>query len=82
MGTWNFSEFPRIFPKGLNPLKIQGNIQSGVCSKYYNLNSFGILKLSQWTMLFTKFISNSMQILDIFGIQEGSKFELQNVSNF
>jgi hypothetical protein len=30
--------------------------------------------------LFIKFISSSMQILDIFGIQEGSTFELQNLS--
>jgi hypothetical protein len=44
MGTWNFSEFLRIFPKGLNPLKFWGKIQSGVCSKYYNLNSCGIMK--------------------------------------
>jgi hypothetical protein len=82
MGTWNFSEFPRIFPKGLNPLKIQGKIQSGVYSKYYNLNSCGIIKLSQWTKLFINFVSSILQILDIFRIQEGSKFELQNVSNF
>jgi hypothetical protein len=82
MGTWNFSEFPIIFSKGLNPLKIQGKIQSGVCSKYYNLNSCGIMKLSQWTKMFIKYISSSLQILDIFGIPKGSKFELQNVSIF
>jgi hypothetical protein len=39
------------------------------------------MKLSQWTKLFTKFISSSLQILDIFGIQEGRIFELQNLSN-
>jgi hypothetical protein len=82
MGTQKFSEFPRIFAKSLNPLKIQGKIQSGVCSKYYNLNSCGIHKLSHWTKLLIKYISSSMQILDIFGIQEGNKFELQNLSNF
>jgi hypothetical protein len=77
-----FSEFLRIFPKGLKPLKIRGKFLSGVCSKYYNLNFVGILKLSQWTKLFTKFIYSCMQMFDIFGIQEGNKFELQNLSKF
>jgi hypothetical protein len=61
-----FSEFLRIFPKGLKPLNIRGKIQSGVCSKYYNLNSCGIPKLSQWTELFTKFISSSLHFFWIF----------------
>jgi hypothetical protein len=52
------------------------------CSKYYNFNSFGILKLSQWTKLFIKFISSSLQILDIFGFRQRTKYELQNFSNF
>jgi hypothetical protein len=38
--------------------------------------------LSQWTKLFIKFISSSMQILDIFGIREGSKLELQDLGSF
>jgi hypothetical protein len=36
------------------------------------LNSCGILKLSQWTKLFIKFISSSLQILDIFGFRQGA----------
>jgi hypothetical protein len=77
MGTWNFSEFSRIFPKGLNPLKIWGKIQSGVCCKYYNLNYCGILKLSQWKKLFIKFISSSLQISDIFGIRQAANLNFK-----
>jgi hypothetical protein len=44
--------------------------------QYYNLNYGGILKLSQWTKLFIKFISSRLQILYIFEIWEGSKLEL------
>jgi hypothetical protein len=46
------------------------------------LNFGGIIKLSQWTKLFIKFISSSLQISDIFGIQEGSKLELQDSDSF
>jgi hypothetical protein len=46
------------------------------------MNSFGILKLIQLTKLFTKLISSSSQSFDIFGIREGSKFGLQNLSSF
>jgi hypothetical protein len=77
-----FSEFLRIFPKGLNPLKIRGKIQSGVCSKYYNLNSCGILELRQWAKLFIMFKSIILQSLNIFEIQEGNKLELQDLGSF
>jgi hypothetical protein len=33
-------------------------------------------------MLFIKFISSSLQILDIFEIREGSKLELQDLDSF
>jgi hypothetical protein len=64
----DFSKFTRIFPKGLDPLKIRGKIQSGVCSKFYNLNSFGIMELSQWEKLFIMFKSITLQSFKIFGI--------------
>jgi hypothetical protein len=32
----------------LNPLKIQGQIQSGGCSQFYNLNSVENWEWTQW----------------------------------
>jgi hypothetical protein len=70
-----FSEFLRIFPKGLNPLKFKEKFKASLF-KYYNLNSCGILKSSQWAKLFIEFISSSLQILDIFRIREGTKYHM------
>jgi hypothetical protein len=69
MSRKNFSKFTRFFPKGLDPLKIQGKIQSGFCSKYYNLNSVGNLKLTQLKKLFRILNHSIIQSLNIFGIR-------------
>jgi hypothetical protein len=76
MSRNNFSEFTRFFPKGLNPLKIK-EIQSGFCSKYYNLNYVGNLKSTQLKKLFRIFNSGLMQSLSIFGKWKGICFELE-----
>jgi hypothetical protein len=58
----------------LNPLKIQGNIQSGVCSKFYNWNSVGNWKWTQWEKLFRIINSSTMLCLNIYGHQDGPRF--------
>jgi hypothetical protein len=65
--TWNFREFIRFFQKGLNPLKIQEKIQSGVSFQFYNLNSVANWKWTQWEKLFRMINSSTMRSLNIFG---------------
>jgi hypothetical protein len=71
--------FPEFFPKGLNPLTIQGRVQSGVCSKICNLNSVGNWKSTQWEKLFRMFNSTTMSCLNIFGHQDGLRFVFQSL---
>jgi hypothetical protein len=58
----------------LNPLKIQGQIQSGGCSKLYNLNSVENWKGTQWKKLFRRINSIPMPSFNNFGHQGGLHF--------
>jgi hypothetical protein len=69
-----FREFIRFFQKGLNPLKIQGKIQSGVISQFYNLNSVENCKWTQWEKLFRRINSSTMPRFNNFGHRDGLHF--------
>jgi hypothetical protein len=73
-----FRGFSRIFPQRFKPLKNSRKDSKWSYPQYY---SFGILRFSQWTKLFIKFISSSLQILDIFRIREATNlnYKIQTV---
>jgi hypothetical protein len=64
-------EIMRLFPKGLNPLKIPTKFVIGFASKLYDSKSRENLKLGQKGNLISLKLSATLPSLEIIGNQEG-----------
>jgi hypothetical protein len=82
MSGYNFKEFIKKIQKDLNPFKIRGRVQRGVCSKICNLEFCWELEVDPMGKVVQNIKSSTMPSLDIFGFRDGSIFELQKLSNF